>query len=513
MINQALARKWRPKNFDTIVGQDFAIEAIKNSIKNQRIHHAYLFSGTRGVGKTTIARIFAKSLNCQAGVSISPCCNCSSCEEIDHSKAIDVIELDAASNTQVDNMRELMENANYQPTSSKYKVFIIDEVHMLSKSSFNAMLKTLEEPPEHVIFILATTDPEKIPVTVLSRCLHFSLLQMTNDEIIKQLSQIFNEEKISFDDKSLESIAKASEGSMRDALSLSDRIINFSNGNITIDKVEKVLGAVSKDTINKLIELIATNDRDEISKLLKNIQHANLSYEHILKNLAESFYQLSFNQTFGEIDSEILRNIEPKILQVFYQICIQGLKDISLAPNHFIGFSMTIIRLINFNPTYKIKSQPSQNIIEKKSEKKAPENNKLKNQNLPEKILSLVPSNWREMVEKLNNGMAKTLALNCELLKVDHNKLILAVDEKFSHLNNEKYIFILQQQLSEILSQKIIIEINVSEVIKTPASENLIEKNTAQKIAIDSIKADANLEQFINEFEGKIIEDTIKPIN
>jgi len=279
MKNQALARKWRPKNFDSIVGQEFAIQAIKNSIQNERIHHAYLFSGTRGVGKTTIARIFAKCLNCQTGVTDTPCCECSSCLEIDQSKAIDVIELDAASNTQVDNMRELMENANYQPTSSPYKVFIIDEVHMLSKSSFNAMLKTLEEPPAHVIFILATTDPEKIPVTVVSRCLHFNLMQMTNEELIGQLKKIFDEEKINYDEPAVDMIAQFAEGSMRDALSLADRVINYTNGEVISEKLQTILGIISKDTTTDLIEAIVNNKKEVVQSILSTIKTANLSYE------------------------------------------------------------------------------------------------------------------------------------------------------------------------------------------------------------------------------------------
>jgi len=353
MKNQALARKWRPKNFDSIVGQEFAIQAIKNSIQNERIHHAYLFSGTRGVGKTTIARIFAKCLNCQTGVTDTPCCECSSCLEIDQSKAIDVIELDAASNTQVDNMRELMENANYQPTSSPYKVFIIDEVHMLSKSSFNAMLKTLEEPPAHVIFILATTDPEKIPVTVVSRCLHFNLMQMTNEELIGQLKKIFDEEKINYDEPAVDMIAQFAEGSMRDALSLADRVINYTNGEVISEKLQTILGIISKDTTTDLIEAIVNNKKEVVQSILSTIKTANLSYENILKTLSERFYDISVEQTFNENPDRkksMADVIDPKLLQTLYQITIHGLKDLPLAPNPYVGFVMTVIRLMNFMP-------------------------------------------------------------------------------------------------------------------------------------------------------------------
>jgi DNA polymerase-3 subunit gamma/tau len=330
MTNQALARKWRPKNFDSLVGQDFAIQAIKNSISNNRLHHAYLFSGTRGIGKTTIARIFAKCLNCQEGVSSNPCCSCSSCIEIDQSKSIDVIELDAASNTQVDNMRDLMDNANYQPTSSKYKVFIIDEVHMLSKSSFNAMLKTLEEPPAHVIFILATTDPDKIPVTVISRCLHFSLLQMTEDELIDQLKLIFEKESILYEEDVLTILAQNAQGSMRDALSLADRVINYSNGEISSEKLEVMLGIISKKETLGLIENILNKNKDDIWNTINYMKKSNVTYENILKDLSGLIYDISSQQMFDLHIKELekLKNIvDQRTLQVLYQITIQGLKE------------------------------------------------------------------------------------------------------------------------------------------------------------------------------------------
>ena len=520
MKNQALARKWRPKNFDSIVGQEFAIQAIKNSIQNERIHHAYLFSGTRGVGKTTIARIFAKCLNCQTGVTDTPCCECSSCLEIDQSKAIDVIELDAASNTQVDNMRELMENANYQPTSSPYKVFIIDEVHMLSKSSFNAMLKTLEEPPAHVIFILATTDPEKIPVTVVSRCLHFNLMQMTNEELIGQLKKIFDEEKINYDEPAVDMIAQFAEGSMRDALSLADRVINYTNGEVISEKLQTILGIISKDTTTDLIEAIVNNKKEVVQSILSTIKTANLSYENILKTLSERFYEISVEQTFNENPDRkksMADVIDPKLLQTLYQITIHGLKDLPLAPNPYVGFVMTVIRLMNFMPN----NNPNNMSLEPNKETQPKSIKKSNSTEEPEKknltsddsYIKINPNNWRQVVEQLKHGMAKTLAQNCEINSFSDQQLYLAVDDKFKHLNNDKYINILESSLLELTGERVRVFIQEAETTQTPAHEKSLEDSEALKHATNSIKSDQNLEKILNEFEGQIIEETIKPIN
>ncbi len=520
MKNQALARKWRPKNFDSIVGQEFAIQAIKNSIQNERIHHAYLFSGTRGVGKTTIARIFAKCLNCQTGVTDTPCCECSSCLEIDQSKAIDVIELDAASNTQVDNMRELMENANYQPTSSPYKVFIIDEVHMLSKSSFNAMLKTLEEPPAHVIFILATTDPEKIPVTVVSRCLHFNLMQMTNEELIGQLKKIFDEEKINYDEPAVHMIAQFAEGSMRDALSLADRVINYTNGEVISEKLQTILGIISKDTTTDLIEAIVNNKKEVVQSILSTIKTANLSYENILKTLSERFYDISVEQTFNENPDRkksMADVIDPKLLQTLYQITIHGLKDLPLAPNPYVGFVMTVIRLMNFMPnnnpnnmSLEPNKETQPNSIKKSNSTEEPEK---KNLTSDDSYIKINPNNWRQVVEQLKHGMAKTLAQNCEIISYSDQQLYLAVDDKFKHLNNDKYINILESSLLELTGERVRVFIQEAETTQTPAHEKSLEDSEALKHATNSIKSDQNLEKILNEFEGQIIEETIKPIN
>ena len=507
MKNLALARKWRPKNFETIVGQEFIVEALKNSILGDRLHHAYLLSGTRGVGKTTIARIFAKCLNCHNGSNPKPCCECSSCLEIDQSKSIDVIELDAASNTQVDNMRELLENANYQPTSSKYKIFIIDEVHMLSKSSFNAMLKTLEEPPEHVIFILATTDPEKIPVTVISRCLHFNLMQMTNDEISGQLKNIFHEENIAYEDEAINMISKHADGSMRDALSLADRVINYTNGNVSLEKLTQILGVTSDSVIDELLTNILDNNKQNVFDLLNKLKEHHISYESALKVLSEKIYAISEEQTFGGGNKSIKRSEQAslQLLQTLYQISINGLKDLPFAPSQHIGFRMTIIRLLNFIPTNNVNAIRLE--TEQINHSESIENHEPKKKNSAKNIQI---DNWDHVVDQIKPGMAKTLAQNCVVKSHEDNFLYLIVDERFKHLNNDKYIKILEESLYTIYEVKIKIEINEETVTSTPAQKKQIEKDDALKVATDSIKTDSKIENILNEFDAQIIESTIK---
>ncbi len=507
MKNLALARKWRPKNFETIVGQEFIVEALKNSILGDRLHHAYLLSGTRGVGKTTIARIFAKCLNCHNGSNPKPCCECSSCLEIDQSKSIDVIELDAASNTQVDNMRELLENANYQPTSSKYKIFIIDEVHMLSKSSFNAMLKTLEEPPEHVIFILATTDPEKIPVTVISRCLHFNLMQMTNDEISGQLKNIFHEENIAYEDEAINMISKHADGSMRDALSLADRVINYTNGNVSLEKLTQILGVTSDNVIDELLTNILDNNKQNVFDLLNKLKEHHISYESALKVLSEKIFAISEEQTFGSGNKSIKHSeqVSLQLLQTLYQISINGLKDLPFAPSQHIGFRMTIIRLLNFIPTNNVNAIRLE--TEQINHSESIENHEPKKKNSAKNIQI---DNWDHVVDQIKPGMAKTLAQNCVVKSQEDNFLYLIVDERFKHLNNDKYIKILEESLYTIYEVKIKIEINEETVTSTPAQKKQIEKDDALKVATDSIKTDSKIENILNEFDAQIIESTIK---
>ncbi|MBL7003041.1 MAG: DNA polymerase III subunit gamma/tau [Gammaproteobacteria bacterium] len=360
MSYQVLARKWRPKNFKQLVGQQHVMQALVNALDNDRLHHAYLFSGTRGVGKTTIARIFSKSLNCDSGIGSEPCGECSSCLEIDEGRSIDLLEIDAASRTGVDDMRELLENVQYAPTHGRFKVYLIDEVHMLSKNSFNALLKTLEEPPEHVKFLLATTDPQKLPVTVLSRCLQFNLKRMSVSQIKEHLAFILEQESISFDDASLLMLAQAADGSMRDALSLLDQAIAFGAGSVECAQVESMLGTVSSTYISGFIDAVLENDAEKLLSNIQQLHQTSPDYQRVCADVISLLYHIAvFQQNEKSIiyaapyQDEIKRLaplIKPEVLQLYYQIMLNGRIDLEIAPNESQGFDMLMLRLMAFTP-------------------------------------------------------------------------------------------------------------------------------------------------------------------
>ncbi|ODT73763.1 MAG: DNA polymerase III, subunit gamma and tau [Nitrosomonadales bacterium SCN 54-20] len=357
---QVLARKWRPRRFSELTGQDHVVRALTNALEQKRLHHAYLFTGTRGIGKTTIARILAKAFNCQAGVTAEPCGTCSACIEIDGGRFVDLIEVDAASNTQVEKMRELLENALYVPTVARYKVYIIDEVHMLSKSAFNAMLKTLEEPPEHVKFILATTDPQKIPVTVLSRCLQFNLKQIPFPLIVSHLRHVLEEEHINCDATSLQLLARAAQGSMRDALSILDQAIAFGEGKIEEAGVRDMLGAVDQGYLLDLLEVLAQRDGARMLAIADAMETRSLSFDTALQDLATLLHRLTLAQlvpaAIGDDEPErervfeLAKTFAPEDIQLFYQIAIHGREDLGRAPDEYAGFTMTLLRMLAFIP-------------------------------------------------------------------------------------------------------------------------------------------------------------------
>lgn len=360
MSYQVLARKWRPKSFETLVGQDHVVRALSNALDQQRLHHAYLFTGTRGVGKTTLARILAKSLNCETGISAKPCGVCSACTEIDRGRFVDLIEVDAASNTQVDAMRDLLDNAQYAPSAGRFKVYIIDEVHMLSKSAFNAMLKTLEEPPAHVKFILATTDPQKVPVTVLSRCLQFNLRQMAGTSIIDHLQNILTQEAIPFQASALHLIARAADGSMRDALSLTDQAIAYGGHSVNEAEVRDMLGAIDQSYLYQLINALLAEDGAALIAQANAMEQRSLSFASALNDLAQLLHQIAVAQTVPDsvahdlperaVLLDFAQRIPAATLQLYYQIALLGRRDIGLAPDELAGFSMSLLRMLAFSP-------------------------------------------------------------------------------------------------------------------------------------------------------------------
>jgi len=360
MSYTALARKWRPKKFSELVGQEHVRRALVNALGSGRVHHAFLFTGTRGVGKTTIARILAKCLNCETGVTAEPCGVCASCREIDAGRFPDLIEVDAASRTKVDDTRELLDNVQYAPARGRYKVYLIDEVHMLSAHSFNALLKTLEEPPPHVKFLLATTDPQKLPVTVLSRCLQFNLKRLPVAEIAAHLRAILSAEAVAFDAAALTLIAQAADGSLRDALSLLDQLIAFGGGRAGEAEARAMLGTVARDHVVRILELLARGESAELLRCAQSLEEFAPDYAQVLDALAGLLVRVGLRQSVASFEGDELyapellerlaAELSPEDVQLFYQTAIIGRRDLPLAPDPRSGFAMTLLRMLAFRP-------------------------------------------------------------------------------------------------------------------------------------------------------------------
>lgn len=374
MSYQVLARKWRPKSFREMVGQEHVLRALINALDHDRLHHAYLFTGTRGVGKTTIARILAKCLNCEAGVSSEPCGTCSSCVEIAEGRSVDLLEVDAASRTKVEDTRELLENVQYAPTRSRYKVYLIDEVHMLSTHSFNALLKTLEEPPPHVKFLLATTDPQKLPATVLSRCLQFNLKNMPPEQIVGHLANVLEQEMVSFEDPALWLLGRAASGSMRDALSLTDQAIAFGSGQVREEDVRTMLGSVDLSFVYELLEAVAQGEPAELLQVVGRMSEHAPDFEGSLDEMLSLIHRVATAQvvpdaidnSWGDAErvAQIARGLTAEDAQLFYQLALNGKRDIALAPDPRRGFEMILLRMLAFRPAAVIDDSVSPNDLQ-----------------------------------------------------------------------------------------------------------------------------------------------------
>ena len=536
-----LARKWRPKNFAQLAGQEHVVRALSNALTHKRLHHAYLFTGTRGVGKTTIARIFAKSLNCETGITATPCGECSACREIDSGRFVDLIELDAASNTQVDNMRELLDSALYAPSSGRFKVYIIDEVHMLSKSAFNAMLKTLEEPPEHVKFILATTDPQKIPVTVLSRCLQFNLKQLPPALIAGHLQYVLEQEKISFENGAIALIARAAQGSMRDALSLMDQAIAFSAGKVEESVVRTMLGAIDQGYLYDLLTALREQDGIALLEIADNMAARSIAFDTALQELATLLHRIAVAQTvpqaIDEVEPERARQLElaaaftAEEVQLLYQIAIHGRDEIDLAPDEYAGFAMTLLRMLAFAPTREI-AQPSSNLpvakVQSRSQS-AVTGEKTATAGQKPVLLGPVadsqPSNgeiepgskvdWGAILDQLNvQGMAQQLAKHCILESFSERQIILCLSQEYKHLQtNRAATEKLQSALTDYFAKPIILKIVLGKTeAATPALLEQQSKQFKQQLASDSIVHDRFVHDAQTKLDAILITESIKPL-
>ncbi len=566
MSYQVLARKWRPKSFDTLVGQEHVVRALTNALVQQRLHHAYLFTGTRGVGKTTIARIMAKSLNCITGITATPCGICSACTEIDRGRFIDMLEVDAASNTQVDAMRDLLDNAQYAPTVGRFKVYIIDEVHMLSKSAFNAMLKTLEEPPAHVKFILATTDPQKVPVTVLSRCLQFNLRQMAGTTITEHLKNILGQENISFEVPALHLISRAAQGSMRDALSLTDQAIAYGNNTLKEAEVRSMLGAIDQSYLFELLNALVEQDGSAILAKAKQMEQRSISFEAALGDLAQLIHQIVIAQTIpNSVDADLperssilslAEKINAETLQLYYQIALLGRRDISLAPDEYAGFTMSLLRMLAFTPNATNRSKsinlvsntvpkqtiaPTHNEIAPKAAQNVSQTTLERTNETPinlsqaniahtnvEAIKSEVShseasrttdnnayrfdGNWFNLVKQLNLGLARTLAQNSELINHDESSFQLTVPETQKHLLNTSNQEKLSAAINQHFAKKITLQFSIGGTGNTLAQQNATTKAELQSSAETSILEDSFVQALINDFGAQIVPSSIKPI-
>ena len=496
------------------------MRALTNALTQNRLHHAYLFTGTRGVGKTTIARIYAKSLNCETGITATPCGVCIACKEIDSGRFVDLIELDAASNTQVDNMRELLESALYAPSSGRFKVYIIDEVHMLSKSAFNAMLKTLEEPPSHVKFILATTDPQKIPVTVLSRCLQFNLKQLPLSVIATHLQYVLEQEQITFEMPAVNMIARAAQGSMRDALSLMDQAIAFSAGAVEKTVVETMLGAIDQSYLFDLLEALHEKNGQRILNIANEMAARSVLFEAALQDLATLLHRIALTQTVPQAIAEdeptrerlidLARMLTSEEVQLYYQIAIHGRDEIDLSPDEYAGFTMTLLRMLAFRPDkeaapQKSMAQPIDKQVAVKHAQVTIVSGKDESGGKPD---------WATLLSQLNvQSMAQQLAKNCVLENLSDDAVTLRLAHEFKHSQTKMASDKLQQALSEYFGKPIKLNIVLGKVeIATPAIIEQNDKQLKQQQANDAIVQDSFVIEAQRELGASLIAESIKPI-
>jgi DNA polymerase-3 subunit gamma/tau len=558
MSQLALARRYRPRTFQSVIGQEVTLRALTSALDTQRLHHAYLFTGTRGVGKTTLARILAKCLNCEIAISSTPCGNCTSCRCIDEGRYNDLIEVDAASRTKVEDTRELLDNVQYLPTQGRFKIYLIDEVHMLSGHSFNALLKTLEEPPTHVKFILATTDPQKLPATILSRCLQFHLSRLPFSHIVSHLITVLNQETVSFEPKALEEIARAAEGSMRDALSLLDQALAYGQGHIHTVDVRILLGLTEKDRLIMLLSALLVGNATQVFKEINEIAKQVPDFSAVLIELITLVHHIAIAQKVPEaLDDSILEReailnlakmVSPEEVQLYYQIALLGQRDLPYAPTAQMGFEMVLLRMLAFQPiqvegqgnkpegvnkhtapnTKSLPQAPQPIItptlmVTDKSESISEKNKDIGSfledsgmtpspvipQKLPENLQEIkqnTEEDWKRIVSELNlNGMTKELANHCVIVEWSDTAIHLIVDESQKPLLSKRNEERLQQALNQYVGKDIRLKMGAGQPTKsTPATLKKIDFNQAHQKAQNLIEADPNIQKLINHFGAQI---------
>ncbi len=526
-----LARKWRPKTFADTVGQSHVLQALVNALDTGRLHHAYLFAGTRGVGKTTIARILAKALNCEKGVSNDPCGECSACLEIDEGRFVDLIEVDAASKTKVDDTRELLDNVQYAPARGRYKVYLIDEVHMLSKSSFNALLKTLEEPPPHVKFLLATTDPQKLPVTVLSRCLQFNLSRLTPRLIADRLDYICAEERIEVETSALQLISRAADGSLRDALSLLDQAIAYCGGKVEEAPVAAMLGTINRQYVSRLVRLLADGDGAGILQAIAEIDEHFPDYARLLEDLARLLQRVAIFQVIGpthaedEFDTGELQQFADLMpaadVQLFYQVALLGRRDLHLAPDPRSGAEMTLLRMLAFKPVEAghagaggqprvraaATAKPSAGASD---EGVAPAARK--------SSAAWQDPDWNTLIASLQlKGAVRMLAINCAYLRRGGDTLYFTADSKAEAVFTRERRDALAKAISAFYGETLHVDISLAETIddgaETPVQAESRKTGEQYDAARESIESDPNVQALQDMFGAELKTDTIEPIN
>ena len=501
MSYQVLARKWRPKNFEQVVGQEHVIRVLSNALTQNRLHHAYLFAGTRGVGKTTIARILAKCLNCETGITATPCEKCTACSAIDAGSFLDLIEVDAASRTRVEDTRDLLDNVQYLPAQGRFKIYIIDEVHMLSGHSFNALLKTLEEPPQHVKFLLATTDPQKLPITVLSRCLQFNLKALNPELTNKQLQHILQQENITYEEPAIYNLALAADGSVRDALSLLDQAIAFGQNKIITTDVNAMLGILDSNKLSELLAALVSNNAKSILTTIQQLAASAVDFTSVINALLETLQQIAIVQLVPDTNTTYWQNqalihklapqLNPEEVQLYYQIALLGKRDLPLAPSPRLGFEMLMLRMLAFRPD-KPPTIPQ-----------------------PGKPTTNTMAQNPEILQQLNvTGPTQALLRHCTIAKITEQVVELLLEPNQAPMLHKKHTERITQAFTEYLQRPVTVNITLgTSDIDTLANITKREDAKKQAQALQSVEKDSKIQELIGKFAAKIIATPVEYSN